>query len=735
MYPIRTLLKTGDGRQLRVIDVLPATAEVVTIDTEAANAKPRVWHAADLKATAKAERWVRVNGSAPKEDATSLCAPSKLSHPALQIRTSRWNIVKASLRDERLYRRDTRQAAIDEVSKAHGVSGLHVRQLLRMGWQGGMTPEAMTPDLHNCGRSTHDGAPRGRKPTHADYEPYVWAPELRAKAAALVRSAYLDDSTVSVQEIYDKFVRRHYSFVDQEGVIRPVPLGDRPTERQLRSVLEAELTDSERHAARHSQADYDNNWAPTIGHVLQDCQGAGDVYEIDASQVDVWLVAREDGRTIIGKATMYLVVDRFSRLIVGFYVSLDAPSWAGATQAILSIFADKRELCRRADVPFDEADWPAHGLMPQRFFADRGEMVSQASDTIADALHTTVTNARALWSAGKGLVECSFKLVHVPMKRLRAGYEPARNTKIRRGKKYYRDAKLTLDKLRHQLLRIVVDHNRKAHTTYKLPAAEIRAGYQPIPREVFARSVSTHMGLLSHYEEQDVRFNLLLDGSATVTQDGISFGDCLYTAPEAVKRDWFTRAAKRGHFDVQVRENPGLVDSIYVIDPTDPSRYFRAELTDYCAQYKGYTRAEVASLVGHGKGNDVEGAESNLTIRLNKMDADERKGLTARTKPAKRSKKDGPILRAADTVADRSVSQAMPSPRGTAEPTVVGPRSVPVEVDASPVAVDSARSMTEAANALLPKHETQASASGPAIPLGLKAAVMNKLFDGDDDLE
>lgn len=734
MYPIRTLLKTGDGRQLRIIDVLPATAEVVTIDAQAANAKPQVWHAADLEATAKAERWARVGGSVPKDEAP-LSAPTKLTHAALQLRTVRWTIVRAALRDERLYRRETRQAAIDEVSAQHGVSGLHVRQLLRMAWQGGMTPEAMIPDLRNCGRSTHDGAPRGRKPTHADYEPYVWTPELRAKAAALVRSAYLDDSTVSLQDVYDKFVRKHYSFTDSEGVIRPVPLGDRPTERQLRTVLEAELTDSERHAKRHSQADYDNNWAPTIGHVLQDCQGAGDVYEIDASQVDVWLVAREDGRTVIGKATMYLVVDRFSRLIVGFYVSLDAPSWAGATQAILSIFADKRDLCRRADIPFDESDWPAHGLMPQRFFADRGEMVSQASDTIADALHTTVTNARALWSAGKGLVECSFKLVHVPMKRLRAGYEPAHNTKIRRGKKYYRDAKLTLDKLRHQLLRIVVDHNRKAHTTYKLPAAEIRAGYQPIPREVFARSVTTHMGLLSHYEEQDVRFNLLLDGSATVTQDGISFGDCLYTAPEAVKRDWYTRAAKRGHFDVHVRENPGLVDSIYVIDRTDTSRYFRADLTDYCAQYKGYTRAEVASLVGHGKGNDVEGAESNLTIRLNKLDADERKGLTTRGKPAIRSPKTGPILRAADAVADRSVSQAMPSPQGPAESTVARPRSVPMAVDASPIAPGSTRSTSEAANAPLPKPESPATTTEPALPQSLKAAVMNKLFDGDDDLE
>jgi len=721
MYPIRTLLKAGDGRQLRVIDMLPDTGQVVTIDTLSKSAKPQVWHAHEMEAAAKAQKWVRVAGVQPKGE-VALAAPTKLSGAALELRAARWNIVGNRLRDSRLYSRETRQAAVDEIAAEHNVSALHVRQLLRMAWQGGMTPEAMTPDLHKCGRSVHDGKPRGRKPIYADYEPYVWTKQLRGKAASMVRSVYLEDSTVSLQEVHDKFILKHYSYVDPDGVIQPLPLGERPTERQLRSVLEAELTDSERHSSRHSVADYDNNFAPTIGHVLQDCQGAGDVYEIDASQVDVWLVAREDGRTIIGKATMYLVVDRFSRLIVGFYVSLDAPSWAGATQAVLSIFADKRELCRRAKISFDEADWPAHGLMPQRFYADRGEMVSHSSDTIADGLHTSVTNARSLWSAGKGLVECTFKLVHVPMKRLRAGYEPARNTKIRRGKKYYRDAKMNLDQLRNQLLRIVIDHNRKAHTTYKLPAAEIRAGYQPIPREVFTRSVRTHMGLLSHYDEQDVRFNLLLTDTASVTQDGISFGDCFYSAPEALKRDWFTQAAKRGVFDVQVRHNPGLVDSIYVIDKFNPSRYFLAELTDFSAQFKGYTRAEVASLTTHGKCNDMEGEDANLTLRLNKAVADEREGLTTKGKPAVRSKTNGPAARAVNTRADRSVAQALPSP--------------PAYAAAPTPAVPSATPTPPAAFAREEEVSEVCSTEFSTAPVGIKATVLNKLFEGnDDDLE
>ena len=50
MYPIRTLLKAGDGRQLRVIDMLPATGQVVTIDTLSKSATPQVWRAHEMEA-------------------------------------------------------------------------------------------------------------------------------------------------------------------------------------------------------------------------------------------------------------------------------------------------------------------------------------------------------------------------------------------------------------------------------------------------------------------------------------------------------------------------------------------------------------------------------------------------------------------------------------------------------------------------------------------------------------
>ncbi|MBW4573588.1 MAG: hypothetical protein KME31_38255 [Tolypothrix carrinoi HA7290-LM1] len=49
---------------------------------------------------------------------------------------------------------------------------------------------------------------------------------------------------------------------------------------------------------------------------------------------------------IIGRPTLYLVIDVFSRLIVGFIVTLEPPSWLGAMLALENATADKVFFCQ-----------------------------------------------------------------------------------------------------------------------------------------------------------------------------------------------------------------------------------------------------------------------------------------------------------------------------------------------------------------------------------------------------
>ena len=108
------------------------------------------------------------------------------------------------------------------------------------------------------------------------------------------------------------------------------------------------------------------------------------------------LVHPDDRSKIVGKACLYMVRDRKSNLVVGFYVGFEEASWLAAQQAIVSITEDKQALCQRYGVVYDPVDWPAHRVMPKEFVADRGtEMLSNESARMVEGLELTLTNLPA----------------------------------------------------------------------------------------------------------------------------------------------------------------------------------------------------------------------------------------------------------------------------------------------------------------------------------------------------
>ena len=73
-------------------------------------------------------------------------------------------------------------------------------------------------------------------------------------------------------------------------------------------------------------ADDGTTHQPYNSHKFGSLNGATDPYysyEFDATTIDMSLVARPDSEAIAAKFTLYLVIDRFTRACVGFY--LDEP--------------------------------------------------------------------------------------------------------------------------------------------------------------------------------------------------------------------------------------------------------------------------------------------------------------------------------------------------------------------------------------------------------------------------
>jgi len=530
--------------------------------------------------------------------------------------------------------------------KVHAAEKTLMRDLRRW-WLRGQTLDALQGEYFKCGRidGTTAGAlvceeksrnglvkvvfapakhlARGRTPKDGTHGKLALPAELRAAILEVAKKHYLADKSRSVHGTTVAVLDELFSLRDENGTplrdengaaVLKEP-GQRPTFDQIRYLLRKALPLSKAFVARNDAAEYQNNHSPATGSVLDDCLGPGDVFEIDATVFDMWVVARANRAVIIGKPTLYLIVDRGSRLIVGFYLSLEPPAWSEARQAVLSIAGDWEALCKRLGVTYDPRDWPARGVMPNRFFGDRGDMIAYASDVLCDGVAIQVTNAPALYSRGKPLVESGFICVSTPLRQDAPGYEPPKNAFKRRAKKYHKDACLTLDELAADLLRIVIKHNRTQKLGYQQSPEEILANESVSPIAIWNRQVAQRIGSVARMPVELLRRKLMPVGRATVHNDGVEFEGLLYKATDRSLGEWHARASLRGSFPVNVSYNPSLVDNITVQDPFDDTKRYDLVLTTTSEAYAGYSYAEVKFVMKQ------RGAKDRAAVKTNEAHA------------------------------------------------------------------------------------------------------------------
>lgn len=491
-----------------------------------------------------------------------------------------------------------RKMLISEHAAKIGCSSTTLYKNLRRYWQRGQTRQALIPEFHRSGRprSAADAncvaitAGRGRKPrSGAIYQ-------LTSKDAEIfhqiIKREYLADARKTMVDAFTALCAEHYRFKDGNGQWCLLEPGERPTLRQFRRFLHQHYGIEVRIRAREGDKDFEREHRKVLGSYLADCQGVGHYYEIDATIADIYLVASGNVDEIIGKPTLYFIVDRKSNLIVGFYFGLESASWTGARQAILSIAEDKRLLCERYGVEYDPADWPADRVFPKEFIGDRGEMISHMSDQIAEGLEITVTNPPAQRPDWKPVVECSFRQFHNQVRPITPAYDPPSNAERRRGKHYELDACLTITDFGKLMLEAVIAHNRREMPDYALSSGELMDDVSPSPIALWEHGIRTRAGLLTRYDEPTVRFALLPEDDAVVTERGIEFSGCFYSCEEAIRRAWFERARKK-HFEVRVSYDPRLADSLYV-HPLDGGKPLVATLTERSREYRGLSFGEVA---------------------------------------------------------------------------------------------------------------------------------------------
>lgn len=333
-----------------------------------------------------------------------------------------------------------------------------------------------------------------------------------------------------------KLTKRKYfigrEILDEKGKKRKeeIPPSERITFEQFEYWSQKDIDIEKTEKSRRGSIAYARDVAPHLGSVK--APGPGYQYLIDAVILDVYVISQFNSNWIVGRPVAYIVMDVYSRLIVGIYVGLEGPSWMGAMMALANVAEDKVSFCKKYGFSITEEEWPCRE-MPYEILADNGEMAGKKPDTLINNLDIRVVNAPPYRPDWKGVLERYFRTIQKYVEPFLPGYVVPR----REGPDYRLDAKLTLKSVTKIMLKIIVWHNNFHRIkSYSRTEEMIANDVPPVPIKLwnFGRR---YTGNPRYFPEDIVKLNLLPTAQARVTPRGIVFkGRRYYSESPQIKK-------------------------------------------------------------------------------------------------------------------------------------------------------------------------------------------------------
>lgn len=448
--------------------------------------------------------------------------------------------------------------------------------LVRRYWQGGQRPAALMPRYDSSsGRGTRRAHPTDDSPKRGAPSRKARAtgrptgvnvtPEIEERFAKGIRRFYETREARTLKEAYDLTIETFFNtgYDYQDGAFVPIlpPVEEAPTLRQFRYWYDRTRSIRREVSTRLGDRTFDLKHREVLGDSTQWAIGPGSIYQVDATVGDIYLVDSFDRTHIIGRPVIYLVIDVFSRMITGFSVTLEGPSWTGAILALDNAFSEKRSFCAAYGVESTSKVWPCSGL-PEEIIADRGEFEGYAADGLV-GLGVAVTNTPPYRADWKGIVERAFGLSNERGIHWTPG--AVRRAKERGDRDYRLDAKLTLCDFRRFMISLIREHNT-SHTMkwYRRDEYQIADDVAPVPIELWNWGIRCRTGRLRAVSRELVRTHLLPRREATVTEKGVRFETLYYTCEEAGREEWYVRARSRGTWKVEAAFDPRSTDAIYL---------------------------------------------------------------------------------------------------------------------------------------------------------------------------
>ncbi|STQ91953.1 Mu transposase C-terminal domain-containing protein [Iodobacter fluviatilis] len=545
-----------------------------------------------------------------KVPAFMLALEDEIDTKAKHIRETSWERIQPLLETKYLGEIFVPQAMgtmIAAHAKAINLPRKTLYRLLYRYWLFGGTKNALLPNYVRSGgagkaKTFAKGKINGRPPKYLGLVTETKAKILTEEDKAAIKIGYalyknnvVECVTDAYNRTLNKFYRAEHSvpgYSDDDFNLKPAHELPKLTQFQYwgKKAFDAITVLRSRKGERKWEKDH----RALIGRANQGLFGPCHRFEIDATIADVYLVSRFNRNWIIGRPVVYVVVDVFSRMIVGIYIGLEGPSWNGARQALWNAFSNKVDFCRQFDIQINPSDWPCHHL-PQEICADRGEMLGIAAENLATGLGIDLAIAPPYRPDWKAIVESRFRVLNRLTQIQWAPGGVAQRIKERGERDYRLDATLDLHEFTKIMVASVLHYNRHSRQPDWLNKDMIAQEIDSTPISLWNWGIEHGFGAPNIHSPELVYLHLLPKAKASVQAGGIYFEGMFYTSASDGDGMKFARARAKGREPIDVWYDSTKPEHIWIRNEDKSFTTYHLRASEI--RYRGHRLEEIMDML------------------------------------------------------------------------------------------------------------------------------------------
>jgi putative transposase len=529
-----------------------------------------------------------------------------------KLRDEAWRCIQELVEYEPyIFDESYRYEHINQVLAKTGKRYKYIYKHIRNYWVRGKSRDALLPSFYACGgkgkrKNPNPGIKLGRKRSTAYEKPELNGigvdETIRNIFDAAISEHYKKRDKHPVRFAYCKMLGEYFNIgsVMKRGVLTPELKEDHevPSLDQFRYHLRTREDQRKILEVREGERQYLLKYRPKLGSATTRAQGPGHIYEIDATMADVYLVSKCRTK-IIGRPIVYLVIDVYSRMIVGMHVALYGPSWEGAMMAIDNTVSDKVAFCEEFDINITANMWPCN-FLPEFILADRGEMEGLMSDCLP-GIGTKIINAPPYRADLKGIIEQKFHTINIKLGPYLPGHIK-REYKVRGGPKYIHDAKLTMKGFTGMMIEMILAHNNHQFIKeYPGEKGMIPDNVPPIPNRLWSWGVMKSGGFFQDRPREFVRFSMMDRANVVATDEGIRFQGMDYGSVDLLNEGWFINGKSK---KATIAYDRRCMNQIYII--SDDEKFVPCDLLPSSRKFKNLFLEEILMIQFDDKVMELE---------------------------------------------------------------------------------------------------------------------------------